>query len=44
MPQTGNILVIGAGIAGMKASLMLAGVSNKVFLVEKLPIIGGKVI
>ena len=44
MPQTGNVLVIGAGIAGMKASLMLAGASNKVFLVEKLPIIGGKVI
>ncbi|MCD4775139.1 MAG: FAD-dependent oxidoreductase [Candidatus Aegiribacteria sp.] len=44
MPQTGNILVIGAGIAGMKASLMLAGASNKVYLVEKLPIIGGKVI
>ncbi|MEN8208719.1 MAG: CoB--CoM heterodisulfide reductase iron-sulfur subunit A family protein [Candidatus Fermentibacteria bacterium] len=44
MSQTGNILVIGAGIAGMKASLMLAGASNKVYLVEKLPIIGGKVI
>ncbi len=44
MPQTGNILVIGAGIAGMKASLMLAGASSKVYLVEKLPIIGGKVI
>ncbi len=44
MPQTGNVLVIGAGIAGMKASLMLAGASNKVYLVEKLPIIGGKVI
>jgi heterodisulfide reductase subunit A2 len=44
MPQTGNILVIGAGIAGMKASLMLAGASNRVYLVEKLPIIGGKVI
>ncbi len=44
MSQTGNILVIGAGIAGMKASLMLAGVSSKVYLVEKLPIIGGKVI
>ena len=44
MSQTGNVLVIGAGIAGMKASLMLAGASNKVYLVEKLPIIGGKVI
>jgi heterodisulfide reductase subunit A len=39
-----SILVIGAGIAGMKASLMLAGPSRKVFLVEKLPIIGGKTI
>ncbi len=44
MSHTGNILVIGAGIAGMKASLMLAGASSKVYLVEKLPIIGGKVI
>lgn len=44
MPQTGNILIIGAGIAGMKAGLMLAGASQKVHLVESLPIIGGKVI
>ena len=44
MNQTENILVIGGGITGMKASLMLAGTGKKVFLVEKLPIIGGKVI
>jgi len=44
MPKNGSVLVIGAGIAGMKAGLMLAGASKKVHLVEKLPIIGGKVI
>ncbi|MBN2587645.1 MAG: CoB--CoM heterodisulfide reductase iron-sulfur subunit A family protein [Candidatus Fermentibacteraceae bacterium] len=44
MSQNGSVLIIGAGIAGMKAALMLAGASRKVHLVERLPIIGGKVI
>ena len=44
MPKNGSVLIIGAGIVGMKAGLMLAGASKKVHLVEKLPIIGGKVI
>lgn len=44
MPRNGSVLIVGAGIAGMKAGLMLAGASKKVHLVEKLPIIGGKVI
>ncbi len=37
-----DILVIGAGIAGMQSSLDLADMGFKVHLVEKLPSIGGK--
>ncbi len=44
MNGSDNILVIGAGIAGMEASLMLAKTGKKVVLVEKLPIIGGNTI
>jgi len=39
-----NVLVIGSGVAGMEASLMLSKAGKKVYLVEKLPIIGGKTI
>jgi heterodisulfide reductase subunit A len=39
-----DILVIGAGIAGMQASLDLADMGFKVHLVEKLPSIGGKMV
>ncbi|MBN2587732.1 MAG: CoB--CoM heterodisulfide reductase iron-sulfur subunit A family protein [Candidatus Fermentibacteraceae bacterium] len=42
--MAGDILVIGAGVAGMKASLMLASAGRKVFLVEKSSMIGGRVI
>jgi heterodisulfide reductase subunit A len=34
-------MVIGAGIAGMQASLDLANADFKVYLVDKLPAIGG---
>ncbi len=44
MDQQKNVLVIGAGIAGMKACLLLAKTGKQVYLVEKLPIIGGKTI
>ncbi len=44
MSQPDNILIIGAGLTGMKASLLLAHAGRKVYLVEKLPLIGGKVI
>jgi len=45
MSHEDSVLIIGAGIAGMKASLMLAGLpGKKVYLVDKLPITGGKVI
>lgn len=36
-----DVLVIGAGIAGIQTSLMLAGSDRKVYLVEKTPDLGG---
>jgi len=39
-----NVLVIGGGIAGMKASLLLASEDRKVYLVEKNSSIGGAVV
>jgi len=39
--QTGSVLVAGAGIAGMQASLDLANAGFKVYLVESRPSIGG---
>ena len=39
-----NVVVVGGGIAGMKASLLLAQAGKHVHLVETLPIIGGKTI
>ena len=38
----GSVLVIGAGISGVQASLDLAASGYKVYLVEKAPMIGGK--
>ncbi len=37
-----DILVIGGGIAGIQASLDLAGMGFKTFLMERLPSIGGR--
>jgi heterodisulfide reductase subunit A-like polyferredoxin len=37
-----DILVVGGGIAGIQAALDLADMGIKVYLVEKLPSIGGK--
>jgi heterodisulfide reductase subunit A-like polyferredoxin len=37
-----SVLVIGGGIAGIQASLDLANTGSKVYLVEKLPSIGGR--
>jgi len=39
-----DVLIIGAGIAGMEASLLLSKAGKKVYLVEKLPLIGGNII
>lgn len=39
-----DVLVIGAGAAGMKASLLLANAGSKVHLIEKASLIGGKTI
>jgi len=38
-----DVLVVGAGVAGISAALTLAQKNRKVYLVEKLPAIGGKV-
>ncbi|MFQ6104138.1 MAG: FAD-dependent oxidoreductase [Candidatus Glassbacteria bacterium] len=38
----GDVLVVGAGISGIQASLDLAAVGFKVYLVDKSPAIGGK--
>ena len=37
----GDVLVVGGGISGIQASLDLANSGFKVYLVEKLPAIGG---
>ncbi len=41
-PPVGAVMVVGAGIGGMQASLDLANSGFKVYLVEKEPAIGGK--
>jgi heterodisulfide reductase subunit A len=38
-----DVLVLGAGIAGISAALTLAQKDRKVYLLEKLPSIGGKI-
>lgn len=38
----GSVLVIGGGIGGIQASLDLASLGYKVYLLEKGPQIGGK--
>ena len=38
---SGSVMVVGAGIAGMRAALDLASSEYKVYLVEKSPTIGG---
>jgi heterodisulfide reductase subunit A len=39
--KSGSVMVIGAGIAGMQASLDLANSDFRVYLVDKLPTVGG---
>ena len=38
----GAVLVVGGGISGIQACLDLASIGLKVYLVEKAPMIGGK--
>ena len=38
---SGSVMVVGAGIAGMQASLDLASSGYKVYLVDKSPTVGG---
>lgn len=42
IPANKDLLVIGAGVAGIEAALTFANMGNKVFLVEREPTIGGK--
>jgi len=42
--QTTDVLVIGAGLAGVEASLVLANAGRKVYLVERQAYFGGNVI
>ena len=44
MNSSDRVLVIGAGIAGMEASLLLAKAGKQIIIVEKLPVIGGNTI
>ncbi len=44
MSSAYDALIVGAGIAGMEAGLLLANSGRKVCLVEKLPLIGGNII
>ena len=39
--QSGSVIVVGAGIAGMQAALDLANSGYFVYLVERSPSIGG---
>ena len=41
VPINPNVLIVGAGIAGIQAALEIADAGNKVYLVEKEPSIGG---
>lgn len=41
-PVNPNVLVVGAGIAGIQAALEIADSGNNVYLVEREPSIGGK--
>ena len=38
----GDVMVVGGGISGIQAALDLATAGFKVYLVEKMPTIGGK--
>ena len=41
MSTIGDVMVVGGGISGIQASLDLANVGYRVYLIEKAPSIGG---
>ena len=43
LPSLRTALVIGGGVAGINASIDIAGTDNEVFLIEKNPFLGGKI-
>ena len=43
IPYESDVMVVGAGVAGICAALTLAQKNRKVYLVEKRPCVGGKV-
>jgi heterodisulfide reductase subunit A len=43
-PSKPAVLVVGGGIAGMQASLEVADSGHKVYLVERLPTVGGRML
>ena len=43
-PSKPAVLVVGAGIAGMQAALEVADSGHRVYLVEKLPTVGGRML
>jgi heterodisulfide reductase subunit A len=42
IPCQADVLVVGAGVAGISAALTLAQKNRKVYLIEKAPYVGGK--
>ncbi len=44
VPVTPSVLVVGGGIAGIQAALNIANANHKVYLVEREPSIGGRMI
>jgi heterodisulfide reductase subunit A len=44
VPVTPTVLIVGAGIAGIQAALNIANADHKVYLVERDPSVGGRMI
>ena len=44
VPPKPGVLIVGAGIAGMQAALEIADSEHQVYLVERLPTVGGRML
>ncbi len=44
VPSKPGVLIVGAGIAGMQAALEIADSEHQVYLVERLPSVGGRML